>query len=647
MKRMTAALICILLLTAMICPVFAAGSATMNVSGSKSSAYRGDTIDFTVTISAVENCRSAAFMLTYDTSVFEFVSGKCTLSGTALASFSGGTGTFAFAEGATVSGKIFTFTLRVKSDAAVGSSTISANVNTRDGNGAIPTSVNSLTINIKCDHSFGPWSKADDANHQHTCTNCGTIEKNAHAWNKGTVTKEPTCKESGEKTYTCADCGATKAETVAKTDNHSFGAWAKVDGTNHQHTCTVCGKEESTAHAWNSGTVTKAPTCKETGEKTLTCTACCHTKTESVAKTNEHSYGAWIKVDDATHKHSCTTCGKEETAAHTWDTGKVTKQSDCKKEGAITYTCSGCSHTKSETMPVTTNHTYGRWERMDENSHKHICSVCSKEESAAHTWNKGVVTKKPTCMTEGEKTYTCTGCGFTKSEVVPKSTTHTYDHGCDPDCSICGQTRSITHKYDSGWSKDQSKHWHQCSVCGEKKDSASHTPGPEATETSAQTCTVCEHVIAPARNHDHHYADTWTVDETNHWYACAGCDEPENLANHDFENACDPDCSVCGLVRLTSHSYCEEWACDSENHWNTCVVCGETSDLDPHTPGAEATADTAQTCLICGYEIVPALGQPTDDPIHVESEFPWWIIIAGALCGIAVAVIVISRKKRT
>ena len=91
MKRLTAALICILLLTAMICPVFAAGSATMNVSVSKSSAYRGDTIDFTVTISTVENCRSAAFMLNYDTSVFEFVSGKCTLSGTALASFSGGT----------------------------------------------------------------------------------------------------------------------------------------------------------------------------------------------------------------------------------------------------------------------------------------------------------------------------------------------------------------------------------------------------------------------------------------------------------------------------------------------------------------------------------------------------------------------------
>ena len=460
----------------MICPVFAAGSAAMNVSGSKSSAYQGDTIDFTVTISTVENCRSAAFMLNYDSSVFEFVSGKCTLSGTTLANFSDGTGTFAFAEGTTVSGKIFTFTLRVKNSAAIGSSTISANVNTRDENGAISTSVNTLTINIKCNHTFGAWSRVDDANHQHTCANCGTVEKTAHAWNKGTVTKEPSCKESGEKTYACSDCGATKIESMAKNENHSFGAWEKADGINHKHACTICGTEESAAHTWNSGTVTKVPTCTEAGEKVFTCTACGHTKTESVSKTNDHSYGVWTMVDDTTHTHSCTLCGKVETVAHTWDKGKVTKQPDCKKEGT--------------------------------------------------------------------KTYICTGCGATKCEVVAKSTTHTYDHNCDTNCNICGQVRNTSHKYDSAWNKDQNKHWYACSVCGEKKDSASHTPGPEATETSDQRCTVCGYVITPARNHEHNYSDAWIMDETNHWFACTGCEEPESLAQHDFENDCDPDCSV-------------------------------------------------------------------------------------------------------
>ena len=35
-----------------------------------------------------------------------------------------------------------------------------------------------------------------------------------HSWNEGSVTKQATYKESGEITYTCIDCGATKKETL-------------------------------------------------------------------------------------------------------------------------------------------------------------------------------------------------------------------------------------------------------------------------------------------------------------------------------------------------------------------------------------------------------------------------------------------------
>ncbi|UKI12820.1 MAG: hypothetical protein L6V84_00265 [Oscillospiraceae bacterium] len=41
----------------------------------------------------------------------------------------------------------------------------------------------------------------------------------------------------------------------------------------------------------------------------------------------------------------------------------------------------------------------------------------------------------------------------------------------------------------------RAKHWHECSVCGDKKDVAAHIPGAEATETTPQTCTVCDYVI--------------------------------------------------------------------------------------------------------------------------------------------------------
>ena len=37
-----------------------------------------------------------------------------------------------------------------------------------------------------------------------------------------------------------------------------------------------------------------------------------------------------------------------------------------------------------------------------------------------HTWNSGMVTRKATPTTVGIKTYTCTICGQTKTENIPK-----------------------------------------------------------------------------------------------------------------------------------------------------------------------------------------------------------------------------------
>lgn len=50
-----------------------------------------------------------------------------------------------------------------------------------------------------------------------------------------------------------------------------------------------------------------------------------------------------------------------------------------------------------------------------------------------------------------------------------------------------------------------------------------------------------------------------------------------------------------------------EWKSDENGHWHTCLRCGEV-ETSAHTPGAEATEDTPQTCTVCGYEIAPATG---------------------------------------
>ena len=54
------------------------------------------------------------------------------------------------------------------------------------------------------------------------------------------------------------------------------------------------------------------------------------------------------------------------------------------------------------------------------------------------------------------------------------------------------------HSLSTEWSKDAGGHWHECSVCHYKKDSAAHTPGAAATSTTPQTCTECGYVIKAA-----------------------------------------------------------------------------------------------------------------------------------------------------
>lgn len=586
MKKLLSVILCVLLLAATVVTVSATASAQMTVSANKTTVYRGDTIDFTVNISSVEDCRSAAFMLNYDSSVFEFVSGSCSLSGTSLANFSSGTGTFAYSSGTTVSGQIFTFRLKVKSDAGFGSHSISANVNTRDSNGAIPTSVNSVGITVVCGHSYGAWTEAGSG-HQQTCSACGDVKTGDHDWDDGTPIKQANCKEGGQDKYTCTDCGATKTEDTEKTNDHSYGAWTE-SGTGHQRTCPVCGDVQTGGHNWDDGMPIKEANCKEGGQDKYTCEDCGATKTQDTPKTDVHKYGSWTKIDDATHKH--------------------------------------------------------------------ICSVCQKEETASHGWNGGVVTKKATCKEEGVKTFTCTGCGITRTEKIDILTTHTYDHGCDTDCNVCGKTRTTSHKYSSSWSKDKTNHWHTCTECKDKKDVAKHTPGAEATETTAQTCTVCGYIIKAALGHTHSYGDTWTTDEEGHWYACSGCDERDSYVAHDFENACDGDCSICGYTRETAHVYAEEWASDGVNHWYTCSGCGLKAEEAAHVPGEEATATTAQVCTVCGYELSPALGGEdtqatapdlTTDGEPAEGGFPWWIVVAVVVvaAGGAAAFVIIKKKK--
>lgn len=116
----------------------------------------------------------------------------------------------------------------------------------------------------------------------------------------------------------------------------------------------------------------------------------------------------------------------------------------------------------------------------------------------AHDWSCEEVMREATCKEAGEKRLTCAKCSGSKTQSVPKKSTHTYDDDCDTNCNVCGQTRAVSHDYKGAWINDASRHWHQCAVCGNKADVAAHTPSAQATAIAAQVCTECGYVIAPA-----------------------------------------------------------------------------------------------------------------------------------------------------
>ena len=67
------------------------------------------------------------------------------------------------------------------------------------------------------------------------------------------------------------------------------------------------------------------------------------------------------------------------------------------------------------------NHIYGNEWSYDENYHYHECECHAKKNVELHKWDNGKITKEATDEENGNITYTCTVCGKTKNEVIPKT----------------------------------------------------------------------------------------------------------------------------------------------------------------------------------------------------------------------------------
>ena len=556
----------------MVLSVNAAGNPEITVSDA--SGNIGDEV--TVIISLTSNPGIAGFNadITYDKNNLELtdMSGNSGFGGSFMGNVSKSKFVWYNASNITSTGTFTTLKFKIKDTAKpntyeIGLSYSQGDMSNADGDDVTAT-IHAGKITVTCNHTYGSWEKNTAENHKHTCKVCGNVETAAHTWDSGKVTEAPTHTKEGTKTYTCTVCGETKTEKVEKLKEHSYGEWTKHDDKQHKHSC-VCGDTQYAAHTWDSGKVTEVPTHTKEGTKTYTCTVCGETKTEKVEKLKDHSYGEWTKHDDKQHKHSCV-CGDTQYAAHTWDSGKVTKAATCKDTGEKLYTCTACGETKTEAIAKTNNHTYGSWEKNTAENHKHTCKVCGNVETAAHTWDNGKVTVKPTSTTKGQTVYTCTLCGETKTVETA------YSH---------------SHSYGIKWHYDNNMHWHECTGCGSKQTPRAHTFG-EAK------------IITPATHTSTGKAE----------YKCTVCG-----ATVEKE-----------IAKITEHNFGEWSAFDGEKHVRSCE-CGE-KEYASHTAGEwetvkeatyTSTGEKVRKCTVCGTvvsrEEIPAKVKDTTKPVDTTT----------------------------
>ena len=203
----------------------------------------------------------------------------------------------------------------------------------------------------------------------------------------------------------------------------------------------------------------------------------------------------------------------------------------------------------------------------------------------SHTYGSAVITKQPTCTSEGTKTKTCTQCGATVTETIAKLS-HSYTTTVvAPTCTADGYTL------------------HKCSVCGTSyKDNTTKATGhsygnsvvtkqPTCTSegTAIKTCTKCNATV------------TETIPKTSHKYADTVVAPTCTADGYTLHK-----CSVCGTsykdntTKATGHSYgnsvvTKQPTCTSEGTAiKTCTKCNAT--VTEKLPAKGHTAVTDKGC---------------------------------------------------
>lgn len=366
----------------------------------------------------------------------------------------------------------------------------------------------------------------------------------AHKYEEDTQkTVAATCHSDGNRYLVCTECGDEKTEAITERPAHNLGdgensVWVKSDGEYHAKGCIVDGcdyidVENKEAHAFVLNEAEKPnpvpATCHSDGIRYLVC-VCGEKKTEAITERPDHDYGEaesvkWVSVDENSHARQCIVggCGNvdgEHSVPHNFVSGEEGKMvcGDCayEKEASAElmhiqgdtlvysvdgtthwYPCVNPEHVDCEAKFEEEAHDYntelteqGVPATCKQDGKKVMACDCGATEeviidksTVAHTWDGGEETKTATCIEKGEKTYTCTVCGETKTEETDKAPHNFGEWGKSDEthharyCANdgCGEAEMQEHSWVDNVEKEatfweEGKKTCTCTVCDESKE---------------------------------------------------------------------------------------------------------------------------------------------------------------------------------
>ena len=518
-----------------------------------------------------------------------------------------------------------------------------------------------------------------------------------HIFTNYTSNNDATCEADGTKTAKCERCAKTNTiQDIGSKIEHKFSKKIIDDlhlaqeadcehGALYYYSCSMCGKNGTDTfsvgaplgHSFTNYVSNNDATCMNDGTKTAKCDHC--DVTDTIIEPNSrgsHSFTKEISSSEylvseasctssATYYYACEYCHEAGTTTyssgmplgHSFTNYTSNNDATCEADGTKTAKCDRCDVTNTITdLNSKLPHTYSNAWTYDDNYHWHSATCAHNtlvSNKGVHTFDDGEVTKEATLSEEGTKVYTCTTCGYEKTEVLPvliPDHTHVYNQKntdsaylkSAADCEnaavyyyscACGSHNNQTFEHGNALGHSFTTYVpNNDATCTNDGTKTAKCDRCDLTDTLTDDGSMLTHSFTVMNPKDSYLAIPATCEsQAVYYYVCEYCliagtntYKYGNALGHSFTNyvfnnnaTCTTDgtktakCDRCDAIdtkiadgTATGHSFSPEWTYDENYHWHaaTCSHTDEVSAYQAHVYDS-GTIESEPSIYSDGYKI--------------------------------------------